>query len=165
MADNRVMTAPLAVVKVAGEIIAKIKNLRISETIQRGRVSGLGQLVPDELPALSWAGTASFDFQNINFLTSQIPGGINRNTSSIEAWADNILLQEDGVQVVIYKKVKNEDDPVSPTGLLQGPLKVYATINGLLMDTEGFDIAEAQVSSRTQSYQYLTPILFAEEAG
>ena len=157
MAD-RVMTAPLAIVKVSGVAIAKIKSLRINETIQRGTVSGLGELVPSELPPLSWRGTASFDFYNVEFRKSQIPKGIVRAVQTVREWIDTVLLQETGVQVDIFKKETDTVD--ATTGIIKAKPVLYATIKELFLDTEGMDIAEAQVSNRTQSFQYRTPILF-----
>lgn len=157
MAD-RVLTAPLAVIKVQGIAVGKMKNIRLNENVQRGRVSGLGQLTPDELPALSWTGTLTCDFYNIDFVKSQIPDGIKRNAQTLQEWVDNILLSEDGVQVDIFKKVKDIVDP--NTNLIKGKLVPYCTVKGLFLDTEGFDISEGQISGRNQSFQYLFPVLF-----
>lgn len=157
---DKVLTAPLAIIKIGGIAVGKMKTIRLNESIQRGRVSGLGQLTPDELPALSWTGTLTCDFYNIDFIKSQIPGGINRNAQTLQAWVDNVLLQEDGVQVDIYKKVKDAVD--ATTGLISGKLALYCTVKGLFLDTEGFDVSEGQISGRNQSFQYLFPVLFPQ---
>lgn len=154
---ERVLTAPLAVIKVGGFPIGKMKNIRVTETIRRGRVSGIGQLTPDELPALEWTGTLNCSFYNIDFSVSQIPKSILRNMATLQDWVNTVLLQEDGVQVDIFKKVK---ESVGPTGIIQAKLVPYATIKGLFMDREAFDIAEGQISGRDQDFTYLFPILF-----
>ena len=51
--NQKVMTAPLAIIQINGVTVGKMKNVRITETIRRGRVSGLGVLNPSELPALA----------------------------------------------------------------------------------------------------------------
>ena len=47
MAKNeKVMTAPIALIQINGVTCGKMKNVRITESIRRGRVSGLGTLTP-----------------------------------------------------------------------------------------------------------------------
>jgi hypothetical protein len=158
MASNRVITAPLAIIKVNGEAVGKMRGLRVNENIQRGRVQGLGELTPQELPALSWAGTVTCDFFNIDFNLSSIPGAIARSAQTIQEFIDSLLLQEDGVQLNVYKKVKAAGAPSS--GIIPSEEQIYCTINGLFLDTESFDINEGQVSGRNQSFTYLYPIIF-----
>lgn len=158
MATDRVITAPLAIIRVNGIAIGKMKGIRVNEQIQRGNVQGLGQLVPDEKPALSWSGTVSCDFYNIDFSISQIPDAIIRNVNTLQEWSDSVILQEDGVTLDVYRKVKQLGQPGN--GLILGQENLYCTIKGLFLDTESFDINEGQVSGRSQSFQYLYPILF-----
>jgi len=158
MAGERVITAPLAIIKVKGVAIGKMRGIRVNENIQRGNVQGLGQLIPDEKPALSWSGTVSCDFYNIDFVKSQVPEAILRNVSTIQEWSDSVLLQEEGVTLDIFKKIAAPGAPKS--GLIPSVETPYATIIGLFLDTENFDINEGQVSGRNQSFQYLNPIIF-----
>ena len=154
---NRVITAPIAIIKSQGVAIGKMRGLRVNETIRRGKVFGLGQLTPDELPALEWTGTLNADFYNIEFSISQIPNAIRRTVNTLQEWVDHVLLQENGVQLDIFKKVK---DVVDASGLIKGKLEPYATIQGLFLDSENFDISEGQVSGRNQSFTYIFPITY-----
>lgn len=159
MASDRVITAPLAIIRVGSVPIGKMRGIKVQESIQRGRVQGLGKLTPDELPALSWSGTLSCDFYNIDFNKSQIPNAIIRDVNLLKDWVSSVILQEDGVQVDLYRLVKTP--PGAPGfGLIQGTEKLYATIKGLFLDAEGFDLSEGQVSGRNQSFQYLFPIIY-----
>lgn len=155
---EKVLTAPLAIIKVQGIPIGKMKNIRVTETLRRGRVSGIGQLTPDELPALEWTGTLTASFYNIDFRKSQIPNAIIRTVGTLTEWIDSVLLQENGVQVDIFKKVT---DSVSPEGIITSRLDSYATIKELFLDREAFDLAEGQISGRDQDFTYKQPILFA----
>lgn len=158
MANNKVITAALAIIKVNGEAIGKMRGIRVNENIQRGRIQGLGEFTPQELPALSWSGTVNCDFFNIDFNISSIPGAVVRNAQSLQQWIDSILLQEDGVTIDIYKKVAASGAPGS--GIIPSEEQVYASIKGLFLDTEAFDINEGQVSGRNQSFAYMYPITF-----
>lgn len=171
MANNRVLTAPLAVIRVGGITIGKMRSIRCTETIRRGRVVGLGQLVLDEAPALEWSGTLSAEFMTIDLKLSMIPGLINRITQSVEQWTNDVLLQEDGVQIDIMKRVKDPQQPdamfpnVSPDpNFIQrnitGTLEVFASIKGCFITREGFNITESSISSRDVEIEYTTPIMY-----
>lgn len=157
--DERVLTAPLAVIKVNGIPVGKMRDVRVSETYRRGRVSGLGELTPSELPALEWSGTLTCDFYEVDFSKTGIPDAIKRVAPSLQSFIDNVLLQEEGVDVVLFKKVKSSIDP--ETGLLQSSLKAHATIRGCFLDREGMNVSEGQISGHNQEFSYIEPILFS----
>ena len=156
---NRVLTAPLAIIKVNGIAVGKMKSIRIQENIRRGRVSGLGSLTPDELPALEWSGTLSCSFYNITFDISQLPTAIVRKVNTLDEFVDTVLLQENGVQVDIMKKVRSAPpDPI--TGIIPSTLEIFASVKGCFITREGFDIQEGQISGKDADFDYTTPILF-----
>ena len=155
---EKVLTAPLALIKVNGVVVGKMRGLRITETYRRGRVSGLGELTPQELPALEWNGTLTCQFYEVTFKETGIPDGIKRVADSLTAFVDNVLLQENGVDVVIYKKIADGVDPA--TGLIKSQYQTHATISGCFIDREGMDINEGQISGHDQDFTYLTPILY-----
>lgn len=158
---QKVMTAPLAVIYYRNQVIGKMKNLRITETIRRGRVSGLGKLLPDELPALEWNGTLNAGFYSIDLVNTGItgPGSTVRNTNDVEVFVNNVLLQEEGVDLYIYKKVPGTVNP--DTGVIESiEESPWAIIRGGFVDREGMDISEGQIAGRDQDFTYLTPILY-----
>ena len=171
MANDRVMTAPLAVIKVNGITIGKMRNIRASESIRRTKVIGLGSLVPDELPAVEWSGTLSAEFMTIDFKKSMIPGAINRIASNIEDFTTNVLLQEDGVDITIFKRAKDpqqadnkfpniSNDPNFIQRQLKGKFVEFATVRGCFLTREGFNISEGSIASRDTEFEYVNPILF-----
>lgn len=155
---NKVMTAPLAVIKVNNVVVGKMKNIRVSETIRRGRVTGLGQLAADELPALEWTGSLSCSFYCVDFSISVMAAAMVRKVASIEEWANTVLLQENGIQIDIMRKVKDTIDPA--TGIITPKLETFASVAGCVLSKEGFDISESQISGRDAEFEYTTPILF-----
>ena len=161
MAKEKVMTAPLAVIKVNSVVVGKMKNVRVTEQIRRGRVSGLGVLNPSELPALEWSGSLSCSSYSINFnlLLNSNQIGTFRNAGTVDSWALALLLQEDGLQIDIMRKVKDgEIDPKS--GLVKSKLEKFATVTGAFANRESFDIQEGQISGRDTEFEYTTPILY-----
>ena len=157
---TKVMTAPLAVIKVDGVAIGKMKNIRVNENIRRGRVQGIGELTPCEVPALEWSGTLNAGFYSISFNNQDqlIKTALLRNVNTLQEFVDTVILQEDGIQIDIMKKVKDFQDPA--TGIIYPLLEVFASIRGAFSTKEGFDISEGQISGRDVDFEYITPILF-----
>ena len=161
MGNTRVMTAPLAIIKINSVTVGKMKNVRITETIRRGRVTGVGRLNPEELPALEWSGSLSCSSYTINFnlLANVSKLGTFRNAATVEEWANAILLQEAGLEISILRKVKDEEIDVE-TGLVKTKYETFAKVNAAFATREGFDVQEGQISGRDTDFEYLEPILY-----
>lgn len=162
MAKNqRVFTAPLAVIQINSVTVGKMKNVRITENIRRGRVTGMGRLNPEELPALEWTGSLTCSSYTINFnlLANKMKKGTFRNAGTIEEWANAILLQEDGLEIAILRKVKDGEIDLE-TGLVKTKYETFAKIAGAFATREGFDVQEGQISGRDTEFEYTDPILY-----
>lgn len=161
MEDKRVMTAPLAIIQINSVTVGKMKNVHITENIRRGRVAGVGQLNPSELPALEWQGQMSCSSYTINFnlLANKLKKGTFRNAGSLESWANAILLQEDGLEIALLRKVKDGEIDAD-TGLVATKYENFAKVNGAFATREGFDLQEGQISGRDTEFEYLEPILY-----
>jgi len=157
---NKVITGAIAIIKVNGQAIGKMRGITVNENMTRGDVKGIGEIVSKERPVLSWAGTLSCDFYNIDFSISQIPEAIWRNVQSIQQFIDSVVLQEDGVQVDIYQKIPAEGSPT--IGIIEADEKPYCSVKGLYLDTESFNINEGQISGRSQTFTYIYPIIFPQ---
>lgn len=167
----QVITGALAIIKQNGKVIGKMKQVRCTETISRGRVSGIGEFTPQELPALNWNGTVSCSFYAIEYVSDGVAGidgnpdiGITRTASSVAAWVEHVLLQEEGVSLDIFKKVTDAIDP--DTGLLLNNIpQPYARIEGMFLDRDGFEITENGISGRDQDFTYKNPIIILPGGG
>ena len=125
------MTAPLAIIQINSVTVGKMKNVRVTEQIRRGRVTGLGTLTPSELPALEWSGSLTCSSYTINFnlLANVAKKGTFRNANSLEEWANAILLQEDGLEISILRKVKDGQIDTE-TGLVSAKYETFAKVAG-----------------------------------
>ena len=161
MGNTRVMTAPLAIIKINSVTVGKMKNVRITETIRRGRVTGVGRLNPEELPALEWSGNLSCSSYTINFnlLANVSKLGTFRNAATVEEWANAVLLQEAGLEISILRKVKDGEIDTE-TGLVKTKYETFAKVNAAFATREGFDVQEGQISGRDTDFEYLEPILY-----
>lgn len=162
---ERVFTAPLAVIQINSVTVGKMKNVRITESIRRGRVTGLGRLNPEELPALEWTGNLTCSSYTINFnlLANKLKKGTFRNAGTIEEWANAILMQEDGLEIAILKKVKDGEIDLE-TGLVKTKYETFAKVAGAFATREGFDVQEGQISGRDTEFEYTDPILYNDIA-
>ena len=161
MANEKAMTAPLAIIQINSVTVGKMKNVRLTENVRRGRVSGIGRMTPTELPALEWRGNISCSAYTINFnlLLNKLKKGFYRNAGSLEAWANALLLEENGLEISILRKVKDgEIDP--DTGMVNTKYETFAKVTGAFATREGFDIQEGQISGRDGDFEYLEPVLF-----
>jgi len=155
---SKTMSAPLAIIKKDGKPIGLMKDIRVTETFRRQKVTGLGRLIPRERPLTDWDGQFSCGFYTINLKETGIPDAVQRDVPGIQEWIDNVLLQEDGVDVTIFKKVKDVLD--TETGLITPKLEEFATIRAAFVERDSFDISEGQVSGQNQDFVYNQPILY-----
>lgn len=158
MAEKLSLTAPLALIKVNGKVIGRMKNITVTETFRRVTVYGLGEATPQELPMTQWSGSLTCGFYEVQFDETGIPGAIRRDADSIRAFVDNIVLDNRGVDVVLLKRV---EDTVDSNGLRVGKWREHLTIKGAFMERESLDLSEGQVAGHNQDFAYKTPILVA----
>jgi len=157
------MTAPVAIIKVKGRAIGKMKNIRATETYQRGDVRGIGRATSLELPVLSIKCTLSVGFYTIDLKKTGIPGVLQRKTSTIKKFVDTLLMQEEGVDIYVYRKTATVID--SETGIVQESGEGdFAVVRDFFLDSNSWDITENQISGSEQSGTYLEPVLFPEQS-
>lgn len=152
------MTGALAIIRKNGTAIGKMRNVRWTENINRSEVRGLGTTITQELPAVSWGGTLSCDFYEVDFSTTGVPQAIRRDVQTNQQFEDQLLLDADGVQLDIFKKVEDIRDP--NTGLISAKVQPFAIIKNLFINSDGADITEGAVSGHNQSFQYISPVIY-----
>lgn len=154
--ENKVMHGALAIVRKNGTAIGKMRNVRWTENIGRGEVRGLGTILTSEAPALSWGGSVSCDFYEVDFATTGVPDAIKRNVQTSQEFETQLLLDYDGVQLDIFKKV---EDAVDENGLKVAKAIPYVTLAQLLIESDGAEVTEGAISGHNQSFRYLGPAL------
>jgi len=163
VAEEKVITGALALIRVRGAVVGLMKSVRCQENFRRVRVTGLGTILPQEYAVTEWEGTLSCEFMEIDFTRSGIPDAIRRNFTNIASQAlingssfeDQLILDADGVQVDIFKKTK---DAVDSNGIIKAKLKPFAIVRRCLIESDSFDISEGSIGGHSQSFKYLEPI-------
>lgn len=159
-AQQLTMTAPRAIIKVDGKAVGLIRNLRTTETIQRGSVMGLGRLTKKEMPALSITCTWSCDQYLINLKDTGIPGLNNREINSPEKYKDTLILAEIPIDIVVAKREASITDANGiVTTAIDGD---FATLKDVYLNSSSWDVTENQISAHNQSGEYLEPILLPQ---
>jgi len=175
----QVLTGALAIIKLNGQAIGKMKNISVNENISRGKVQGIGKLHPSELPALEWSGTVSCSFYSIDFELDGVAGvfdnsaatagtpttggnqGVIRKVTSVNALMEHIALEGEGVTLDIYKKI--HDFTNATTGQKESDPNtqpIFAQIKGVHLERDSFEITENGISGRNQEFAYTEPIIF-----
>lgn len=160
-----VFTGALALIKTDGKVIGLIRGVRAQESIRRVPVRGIGTILPSEQAVTEWEGTVSCDFIEVDFKTTGITNAIRRIFPNIASqvlagnvsFEDQLVLDTDGVQLDIFKKVK---DVLDANGNIKPKLQPYAVISNCLIEQEGFDISDGSIVGHSQSFKYLKPISF-----
>ena len=103
----------------------------------------------------------------MSYASSGVPKAIRRDTNGVAAsqaggtndpsFEDQLLLDELGVQVDVFKKITDVIDP--NTGLIRPTLIPYAVVSRCFIESDSVDIVDGQVSGRNQSFQYMDPVL------
>jgi len=155
-----VLTGALALIKVNGTVVGRMRNIRATENIQRGTVKGIGTILTIEAPPVDWAGSITCDFYEIDFHNTGIDKAILRKVQTNQEFEDNLVLNSEGVQIDVFKRIQDVIDP--NTGKRRATLKPHAIIKRCFIESEGFDITEGAISGHNQAFKYLDPIIRPE---
>ena len=158
--EGQVLTAPLAIIKIKGIVVGKIKNLRLQEQYQRGNVMGIGALISSEKPILGIQCTfsASFYVISVKKLGTIDNPFVIRGASTTEQFVNTVLMQDNGVDIYVMKKGAK----VITNGIVtEATEENLFVIKNAFLTSNSFDIQEGQISGSDLSGEYLEPILSA----
>lgn len=150
-------TGTMAIVSINGVQIGRMKDINGTESFQRGRVGGLGTIFASEVPVLQFSGTFTCSYYLVEWDLARIKNSIKRNVPTVSDFECHLILQEQGVQIDVFKKVT---DALDENGLVIPGRKPFAVIRRAFCDNESFNLAEGQIGGHNQSFQYLDPIIF-----
>lgn len=162
---DQVLTGAIALIKSGGKVIGKMKDISYRENTRRSRVGGLGTIFASELPVVEFSATLSCSFMTVDLNQSGIPNAMRRDAPSIESQVinggssleDQLVLDQKGVQIDIFKKVSDVIDPA--TGLIRPKLKPIGIILQCAIESSDLTISEGQLSGMNQSFQVPRPII------
>lgn len=157
---EKVLTAPLAIIKINSTTVGKIRNLRVQEQYQRGDVRGIGALISSEKPILG----INCSFSASSYVISTKKLGtidnpfIKRGVATQEQFVNTVLTQDNGVDIYIMKKgAKVIQDGV----VTEATEENLFVIKNAFLTSQTFNIDEGQISGSDLQGEYLEPILSA----
>lgn len=166
MANNtRVIHGAIALIKVQGITVGKMRSINAQESYSRQDVQGLGTIFTSEAPATKFTGTVSCEFMSVDFTREGIQKALRRNFKNIQSqvsngapsFEDQLVLDSDrGVQIDIFKKI---EDLIDANGNIIPKAVPYAVIQRCLIDSDSFSVSEGSIGSHNQSFRYLDPII------
>lgn len=156
-AEQKVLTAARAIIKVNGRAIGRLQNFRATENISRASVMGIGSLTRREVPATALVGSWSARFYTVDFgKITDFPGLDNRNVQSTDLYKNTLILAEIPIDIYIYKK----DNPTVTGGVVTATDDtIFTVIRNCYINSRGFDLSEGQVSGTDISGEYTEPII------
>lgn len=161
---EKVFTAPVARIKVKDEegklqTIGKMRTIRVSETYRRGRVIGIGQITPSELPLLEFSGSLTCSHYTINFKTHYLKKlAINREVDNVVNFVNTTLLREEGVELYLERREAGTEN----NGIITPVWKEFAVIRNLFITQDGFDLSENAISGHDSSFEYTEPVTYMQ---
>lgn len=156
-----VLNGAIAIIRIAGTVVGRMRNIRATENISRADVGGIGTIFTIEAPVVKHSGTLSCDFYEVDYKLSPIANAIRRDVQTNQQFQDQLTLIEGGITLDIFKKIS--DLSVDPsTGLVIPQVVPYASIRRVLIESDGFDISEGAVAGRSGSFRFLDPIIFPQ---
>lgn len=156
----KTLTAPLALIKVNGRVVGRMRNIEVRETFRRVPVYGIGEGSPLELPFTQWNGTLSCGFYETIFKDTGISNAVRRDSISKKELMDQLTLDDKGVDVVLLRREKDSVD--SSTQLIQGKWSEHLTIRGCFIEGDGMNLSEGSLGGHDQSFSYLNPVLASQ---
>lgn len=165
--SDKVLTGAIALIKVNGQVIGRMRGIRCQENMRRTPVRGLGTILPSEQAVIEWEGTISCDFMEVLFQKTGVTNAIRRVFPNIASqvvngnasFEDQLVLDVDGVQLDIFKKVT---DVVDAQGIIKPKLVPYAIVKNCLIESDSFDISEGAIAGHSQSFKYLVPLTYLQ---
>lgn len=159
MADN-VVTGPIAIIRKGGSIVGHMRDVSVTESESRQNVQGLGTIFTIESPVTGWSSQLSCSFYEVDFAKSGVPNAIRRDVQTSQQFEDQVILDDVGVQIDIFKKIADVIDP--NTQLRKSTLKPYAIVKRCMITSDGFTITEGALAGHNQSFQVLDPIIYPQ---
>lgn len=158
-----VLTGAIAIIKIGGRVIGKMKNVSYQEQIRRADVSGLGTIFVQETPVTAFSASLTCSQYFIDFNNSGMPGALNRTAPNNQSqvlsngvsFEDQLVLDQQGIQVDIYKKIA---DVFDANGLMKAKLTPIGILTRCMIESNNMDISEGQVSGGQQTFKVLDPI-------
>jgi hypothetical protein len=156
---EKTFTAPLAIIKIGGVAVGRIKDLQFTENVQRGEVQGIGEVNLQEIPILSTRCTftaSSFLIDLKKFGTIKDPFWPMEATN-FQEMANSFLLNEKPVTLSIHRKTAGT---INEAGIVtsQGEPERVAVIPNCYLDSKTFSLTDGQIAGKNISGRYLEPI-------
>lgn len=151
-------TAPKAFITIEGQPAGYIRTISFTENIQRQPVRGLGNLYPQDLPAVSASNTFNVDMLFIDFRRPIMQKLINR-LGGKEALLNTLSLGEIPITICIYRKDIQTKDPLTRlvTSIINAGPEI-AALRDCYINSQSFTLTEGGIASTGVSGEYLTPV-------
>lgn len=166
MAADQVFHAAIALIKVNGKYVSKLKSINFSENFQRLDVQGIGTIFSSEVPVTKFTGTLSASKMSTSYKDGVIPDAVRRVWKNVasqaltgqESFEDQLVLGEEAITLELYRKVT---DVIAPDGTIKPKVIPYAIIRKFYLESASCNVSEGSISGEDVSGKFLEPIIFS----
>ena len=155
---STVFSAPKAYITIDSVAAGFIQGLTWTENFTRQSITGLGQLIEQEAPAVNQRNTFTINKFFISLDENIIKKIMNRK-ATIEEFVNTISLEEFTFSIIVYKKTVTASD--NTTKLVTSIKKDGETIVNLrrcLVDSQNWTLSEGGIAMFNITGRYLDPV-------
>lgn len=157
---SRTFSAPKAYIEIDGTPAGFIQGLTWTENFTRQSITGLGQLIEQEAPAVNQRNTFTINKFFISLKENIIKKIMNRD-ATLEEFINTVSLEEFTFSIIVYKKTVKEGGINLTTKLITDVLPTGETIVNLrrcLVDSQNWTLSEGGIAMFNITGRYLDPV-------
>ena len=155
---GKTFSAPKAYVEIDGIPAGYIQGLTWTENFNRQPITGLGELIEQESPAVSQRNTFTINKFFITLKENIIKKIMNRE-ATVEEFINTISMEEFTFDIVVYKKtVTASNNSVKLVTSVDKTGQTIVNLRRCLVDSQNWSISEGGVAMFNITGRYLTPV-------
>ncbi|MCK9543796.1 MAG: hypothetical protein M0R03_17390 [Novosphingobium sp.] len=155
---GKTFSAPKAYVEIDGIPAGYIQGLTWTENFNRQPITGLGELIEQESPAVNQRNTFTINKFFITLKENIIKKIMNRE-ATVEEFINTISMEEFTFDIVVYKKtVTASNNSVKLVTSVDKTGQTIVNLRRCLVDSQNWSISEGGVAMFNITGRYLTPV-------
>lgn len=156
--ESKTFSAPKAYIEIDSVPAGYIQGLTWTENFTRQSITGLGQLIEQEAPAVNQRNTFTINKFFISLKENIIKKIMNRE-ATVEEFINTLSLEEFSFGIVVYKKtITSSDKSVKLVTSIDKTGETIVNLRNCLVDSQNWTISEGGIAMFNITGRYLTPV-------
>ena len=155
---SRTFSAPKAYIEIDGVAAGFIQGLTWTENFTRQSITGLGQLIEQEAPAVNQRNTFTINKFFISLKENIIKKIMNRE-ATLEEFINTVSLEEFTFSIIVYKKtVTASNKEVKLVTAVDKTGETIVNLRRCLVDSQNWTLSEGGIAMFNITGRYLDPV-------